>query len=207
MLDRENAVLVVVDVQSRLLGQIHEAEETVRQITRILRGFQIVEAPVVVTEQYRKGLGATHPAIQRTWLERGAPDSRPDSPRADIHLGTDDPHLVLDGFEMLEKMTFSCAADDATIAHLRGLGRTQIVLTGIEAHVCVLQTALHLLEQGFETYVVADAVSSRKPRNVEIALRRMEQEGVLFTSVEMAVFEMLHVCGTGPFKQWIQTIR
>lgn len=199
MLDRENAVLVVVDVQSRLLGQIHEAEETIRQITRIMRGFQIVEAPILVTEQYRKGLGATHPAIQETWLTGSDP--------GEIEIGGADPHLVLDDFEMLEKMTFSCAADEGTLQHLRSLGRTQIVLAGIEAHVCVLQTALHLVDQGFETYVVADAVSSRELRNVEIALRRMEQEGVLFTSVEMAVFEMLHACGTAPFKSWLKTIK
>ena len=199
MLDRENAVLVVVDVQSRLLGQIHEAEETVRQITRIMRGFQIVEAPVVVTEQYRKGLGSTHRAIQETALSGSEP--------GDIQIGLDAPHLVLDEFKMLEKMTFSCAADEGILQHLRGLGRTQIVLTGIEAHVCVLQTALNLVDQGFETYVVADAVSSRQKRNVDIALRRMEQEGVLFTSVEMAIFEMLHICGTDAFKRWLKVIK
>ena len=203
MLHRDRAALVVVDVQSRLLPSIHDSEATVRQIVRAIRGFQLVGAPVVVTEQYRKGLGATHPAIQEAMLTPpptdGALPGRFSPP--------DDAFAVLDGFETLEKMTFSCAADPGFIQKIEALGRRQIVLVGIEAHVCVLQTALQLVERELETYVLADAVSSRSPRNVEIALQRMAQEGVRHASVEMAVFEMLHVCATDEFKAWIKLIR
>jgi nicotinamidase-related amidase len=81
------------------------------------------------------------------------------------------------------------------------------VLCGIEAHVCVLQTALNLIQAGFDTYIAADAISSRDPRNVEIALRRMERAGAVPTSVEMGIFEMLHACGTDEFKEWLKFIR
>ena len=180
LLDRERACLVVVDVQTRLLGSIHEADVTVEQIRKAIRGFRIVGAPVLVTEQYRKGLGETEPTIAAA---------------------------VGDATEPIEKMSFSCAAHPPFLDQLAESGRTQVVLCGIEAHVCVLQTAVQLVSRGYETYVLADAVSSRTPRNVEIALRRMEQSGVRHTSVEMSVFEMLHLCGTPEFKEWLAVIK
>lgn len=110
-------------------------------------------------------------------------------------------------FRPPEKMTFSCFADPGFLESLQGLNRRQVLLAGIESHVCVFQTACDLVGSGYEVFVAADAVSSRSARNVEIALRRMEQEGVRLTSVEMAVFEMLHACGTPEFKAWSQVIR
>jgi nicotinamidase-related amidase len=189
MLRTEDAVLVVVDVQERLLPFIHDSEFVVGQIVRLIRGFQIVGAPILVTEQYRKGLGPTAPEI----------------------IGVLEPARA---FQPIEKMTFSCGAHGEFMARLAETGRRQVVLCGIESHVCVLQTALHLAEGGaagapgeWEVYLAADAVSSRSPRNLEIALRRMEQAGVRLTSCEMAVFEMLQVCGTPQFKEWSRIIR
>lgn len=189
MLHRERAVLVVVDVQERLLPSIDEAERTVEQIVRLIRGFRIAGAPILVTEQYRQGLGETAKAIQEAIAEPdpGTGGTRP--------------------FEPMEKMAFSCALDDPFLRALEATGRRQVVLCGIEAHVCVHQTALHLLEQGFHVEIAADAVSSRSPRNRDLALTRLALEGAMPTSVEMAVFEMLERCGTDPFRSWIRVIR
>ena len=198
MLNREQAVLVVIDVQEKLLPFIHEHDSLVAQIVKLIRGFQILDAPILLTEQYPQGLGPTTPAIVDALKERlnagpastGDPVVRPEASPAPM-----------------QKMTFSCAMDDPFAKALEQTGRRQVVLCGIESHVCVLQTALHLVRQDYEVFVCADAVSSRSPRNLEIALRRMEQEGVRFTTVEMGVFEMLHACGTPRFKSWSRIIR
>ncbi|MBD3163352.1 MAG: isochorismatase family protein [Candidatus Eisenbacteria bacterium] len=189
VLHRERAVLVVIDVQERLLPSIDEAERTVGQIVRLIQGFRIIGAPVLVTEQYRKGLGETAPAIQEAL-------AAPDPNTGEAHR-----------FDPLEKMTFSCMLHDPFLEALEATGRRQVVLCGIEAHVCVHQTALHLLERGFHVEIASDAVSSRSPRNREVALSRLALEGAKPTTVETAVFEMLEACGTDPFKSWVRVIR
>ena len=203
MLNRDRAVLVVIDVQERLLPLIQGSEELVLQCVRLVRGFHILRAPVLVTEQYRKGIGPTDDrlieAIQNPEsVERPLPDRR--------KPGFEAPPPPA-GFRPIEKMTFSCAEHPPFLEALEATGRRQALLCGIEAHVCVLQTALHLVARGYEVYLAVDAVSSRSPRNVEIALRRMEQAGVRLTSVEMGIFEMLHASGTPEFKRWSRQIR
>lgn len=189
MLQRQSALLVVVDVQVRLLPSIHEAEETVRQICRLIRGFRIAGAPILLTEQYRKGLGETDPRIVAAITEK------------DPITGQAHPAGAL------EKMCFSCARDGEFLRALEETGRRQVVLCGIESHVCVHQTALDLLGRGHHVEVAADAVSSRAARNRDIALQRLATEGVKLTTVETAVFEMLEVCGTDAFKAWVKVIR
>ena len=189
MLQSHSALLVVVDVQVKLLPSIHEAEETVGQICKLIRGFRIAGAPILTTEQYRKGLGESDPRIQEAIAEK--------------HPMTGQSHR----FEALEKMCFSCVKDEGFLKALEASGRRQVVLCGIETHVCVHQTALDLVGRGYHVEVAADAVSSRAARNREIALKRMVAEGVKLTTVEMAVFEMLEVCGTEAFKAWVKVIR
>lgn len=203
MLSRDRAVLVVVDVQERLLPFIHESESVVLQCVRLVRGFHILGAPVLVTEQYRKGIGPTDDRIMDAVLR---PESveQPLPPRREPGFEAPAPPAE---FRPIEKMTFSCAEHPPFMEALERTGRRQVLLCGIESHVCVLQTALHLAMRGYEVYLAADAVSSRSPRNVEIALRRMEQAGVQLTSVEMGIFEMLHLSGTPEFKRWSRQIR
>jgi len=189
MLKKDKAVLVVIDVQSRLLPSIHEADGAIRQMVRLIQGFRLVGAPILVTEQYRKGLGETDRRIQEA-IEAADPVTG-----------------ATHRFEPLEKMSFSCMLDDPFRAALETNARRQVVLCGIEAHVCVYQTAVHLMEKGYEVQIAADAVSSRSALNRDIALRRMETEGAKVTNVEMAVFEMLEYCGTDPFKAWVKAIR
>lgn len=189
MLHRDQAILVVIDVQGRLLPSIHAAEETVGQIVKLIRGFRIVGAPILVTEQYRAGLGETAQEIQAAMTEPH-PFTR--------EAGT---------FAPLEKMSFSCVLDDPFRAALETSGRRQVVLCGIETHVCVHQTALHLLERGYHVEIAADAVSSRSPRNRDIALNRLAAEGARLSCVETIVFEMLEYCGTDPFRKWVKVIK
>lgn len=189
MLSKDQAILVVVDVQSRLLPSIDEADAAVEQMIRLIRGFRIVGAPILVTEQYPKGIGATDERI-RTAIEAGDPITKAAHP-----------------FEPIEKMSFSCMLDDPFRHALAAAGRRQVVLCGIEAHVCVYQTAMHLLEHGYHVEIVADAVSSRSPDNRAIAVARMRDEGAKITCVETAIFEMLEYCGSDPFKAWVKVIK
>ncbi len=214
MLQRDKAALVVIDVQGRLLPHIHEGEQTVAQIVRLIRGFQLLGAPILVTEQYRHGLGPTDARIVEVLGPADGPGDvqRAAGPADRAAAAGPEPRPAFEertrpAFEPIEKMTFSCAAHSPFLEALRSSGRQQVLLCGIESHVCVLQTALDLKEAGFDVFVAADAVSSRSPRNIEIALRRMEQEGIRFTSVEMSVFEMLNQCGTPEFKAWSKLIR
>ena len=203
MLRKDDAALVVVDVQERLLPFIHESESVVLQCVRLVRGFHLLKAPILVTEQYRKGIGPTDDRVAEAILHPESVD-RPLPARREPGFNPPDPDPA---FAPIEKMTFSCAEHPPFVEALEATGRRQVVLCGIESHVCVLQTALHLVERGYEVYLAADAVSSRSPRNVEIALRRMEQSRVRMTTTEMAVFEMLHRSDTPEFKAWSRQIR
>jgi phosphohistidine phosphatase SixA len=188
MLDGREAVLVVVDMQAKLLPHIDGGERLVEQVVRLVRGFRLAGVPVLVTEQYRKGLGETDPRVAAAFSA-----AAPEPPAA--------------AFEPIEKSSLSCFGDGGFRAALTALRRSQVVLCGIEAHVCVLQSALHLLEEGYHVEVVADATSSRSPLNREIALSRLAREGARWTSVEACVFELLAVSGTEPFKSWVKLIR
>ena len=182
LLDRTRAQLLVVDVQERLLPAMHEGEAMVDRCAVLMQAAHRLSIPVLVSEQYRKGLGATV--------------ARLDNVKGDATV--------------LEKMHFSCAADPAMAAHVEGLarsGRTQLVICGIEAHVCVLQSALGFVGSGLEVFVVADAITSRKAEGVEIARARMGAAGVAVVTTEMAVFEWLRVAGTVEFKDLSKLIK
>jgi Amidases related to nicotinamidase len=174
-LDRNKAVLVVIDVQEKLVRVIHEHDEVEKNIERLIRGSRVLGVPVLVTEQYRKGLGATTELLARAFEETG-------------------------GFDPIEKMCFSSWGCAAFAEKLKASGRREVILCGIEAHVCVYQTALDLLRGGFEVTLVADAVSSRTPRNRRIAIERMMLEGAKLSTTEMALFEMTVESGTEEFK-------
>ncbi|MEX0871300.1 MAG: hydrolase, partial [Aquisalimonadaceae bacterium] len=132
-----------------------------------------VDIPIRLTEQYPSGLGGTVPAVRS---------------------------LVLDD-ELLEKVHFSCMESDNIRRELVNLGRRQIIIAGTEAHVCVLQSALAMVSEGYEVYVVADAVSSRRPLDAELALARMRAGGVHIVSREMVAFEWLNRADTELFRR------
>lgn len=174
-LDRNQALLVVIDVQEKMMPVMDNRAGIERNIERLIRGMDVLEMPVLVTEQYSKGLGPTDKAIRQALLETG-------------------------GYSPIEKSCFSACGCDAFVDELQKSHRKQILIAGVETHVCVYQTVTDLLERGFDVSVAADAVSSRSPVNREIALKRMTSEGAKITSTEMALFELLINSGTQEFR-------
>jgi len=173
ILERNKTCLLVVDVQERLLPVMHEHQSLVRNIRRLVCGADILGLPVIVSEQYPRGLG---PTVE---------------PLAEI----------LEQAPKLDKITFSCMADQALEERIRRSGCATLLICGIESHVCVLQTVLDALASGFKVHVAADAVSSRSPLNKRIALERMKNAGAVITCTESALFELLYKAGTAEFKK------
>lgn len=165
--------LLVVDVQEKLAPAIHEGERVIENVGWLIKVAREVDVPVRLTEQYPQGLG---PTVQRVRAQ------------------------VLDD-EVLEKVHFSCMESDNIRRQLARLGRRQIIMAGTEAHVCVLQSALALVAEGYEVFVVADAVASRRPQDAEVALERMRDAGVRIVTREMVAFEWLHRADTDVFRR------
>ena len=172
LMQRERSVVLVVDFQERLMPAIHQAETVVEHAIWLLQVAQQLEVPILASEQYPRGLGPTVAAVRN----------------------------LLPPEAFMEKIHFSCVAEPEARRRIEALGRDQIIVMGAESHVCVLQTVLELHGIGKEVYVVADAVSSRTPRDVELALERMRAAGVQIVSREMVVFEWLHQADTELFR-------
>ena len=182
ILDRARSQLLVVDVQERLLPAMFEGERMVDRCAILMQAAGRLGIPVTISEQYRKGLGATV--------------NRLDNIKGDAAV--------------LEKMHFSCAADPALrdhIQHLATNGRQQLVVCGIESHVCVMQSVLGFKEMGLDVYVPIDAITSRQPASVDVALRRMSDAGIHQVNTEMTLFEWLNVAGTPEFKELSKLIK
>jgi len=178
-LDRESAQLVVVDVQEKLCRAMdHKVlEKLTGNISILLDAAAQLGLPVIATEQYVKGLGETVPALKEKLT---APS--------------------------LEKMTFSCCGG-GFLEELTRTGRRQVILTGMETHVCVLQTALELLSEGYVVHLVCDAVMSRRKENWKTAQRTLASAGVVLTSTEAVLFQLLRVAGTEEFKKLSKLVR
>ena len=176
---RSKSALLVVDIQERLWPAIFEKERLLQNTLRLVRGAIILQVPIFVTEQYRKGLGATVPELV----------------------------AAMPTFAPVEKLTFSSCGAPGLMEALQERGVTHLIVCGIEAHVCVCQTCLDLLEKGFTTFVVADAVSSRTAENRHTALDRLRKAGAEIVSTEMVLFELLERAGTEEFKQILPLVK
>ncbi len=173
LLGREDTLLLVVDLQQRLMPAIAEGQRVIDNVCRLVAGARVLGLPVIATEQYPRGLGSTVPAVAELLEE---------SPRA-------------------EKLSFSCLGDTAPREQIAAAGKRTLLVCGAEAHVCVLQTVLDALAAGYRVQVAADAVGSRDPSNRETALRRMERAGAVLTCTESALFELLVRAGSEEFRQ------
>ena len=176
----EECVLMVVDVQERLLPQIHEHDHVNAQCAKLARGASVLGVPIIWTEQYKKGLGETTPEIRAA---------------------------IGDGAQSFEKMSFGCLADPKIHDEVKRIGRRKIILCGIEAHICVAQTALQAMDEGYDVALAEDAVSSRRPSDCETGIARMRQAGVIPATVEMLLMEWLGEAGTPQFKQILPLIK
>lgn len=177
VMQRNASFVLLIDVQARLAPAIHQSEQVIAQNAWLVQIANELEVPVVVTEQYPKGLGATVEALQP----------------------------LLKHATWVEKTHFSALAEAQVEAQLRNLQRPQVIVTGTEAHVCVLQTALDLVAAEFQVFVVADAVGSRVPDNKALALQRLRDAGCIIVSSEMVAFEWLHKSGTDEFRHISKT--
>lgn len=180
-LERDKAVLVVIDVQEKLCVAMDEVvlRQLVKNAGILLESAAVMNIPVLITEQYVKGLGAT---LQE--LKEKAPSAL-----------------------CCEKTTFSCCGSTEFVDALKATGRTQVVITGMETHVCVLQTVIELRDAGFDVHVVKDAVMSRCKQNWQTAVEMMTLAGSIPTCTETVLFQLLKVAGTDEFKKLSKLVR
>lgn len=180
MIEHSKAVLTVIDVQGSLAQAMHGREALLDSIGRLIAGCRAFDIPIILTEQNPEKLGPTLPEIMQ---------------------------VMPDGIRPIPKMSFSCCGVPEFIAALDASDRSDVVLAGIEAHVCVCQTAIDLLERGMRVHVVSDAVSSRAVHNRDAALLRMRDAGASLTTVEMLLFEMLRTAASPQFKAIAKIVR
>jgi nicotinamidase-related amidase len=178
MMQPETAVLLVVDVQDRLVPAIHDNAAVVEGCRRMIEAAKVLEVPIVVTEQYPQGIGRTC----QTLLQ------------------------CLGDVPIITKVRFS-ACTEPLVARLRELGRPHVVVVGIESHVCVLQTTLDLLRLGYSVYLCADAVGSRRTLDRDLAIERMRQAGAIVTTTESVTFELTGEAATETFKRILKIVK
>lgn len=172
LIDRDTSTLMVIDMQQRLLPVIHDWYRVLDNAMWLIALAQRLDVPVIASEQYPRGLGPSHERIR----------------------------AVVPAAAVFDKVDFSCVTN-GRMATQASAGRRQLVLCGIESHVCVLQTALDLCALGRDVFVVADAVGSRHPSDRQLALERMRQQGIEIVSREMVAFEWLRRADTAEFRQ------
>ncbi len=172
LLNRNRAVLAVIDLQEAFRPIIDGFETVARRVSIMVQACRLLELPIIVTEQYPKGLGRTIEEI------------------AD-HLPP--------GTEPIEKMAFSACGVQEFDTRLRELHAEQVIICGIEAHICVSQTTHDLLQNGYQVHLLSDAVSTRLPHNREVGINKMARAGAIISSIETALFELCPA-GTPEFK-------
>jgi len=180
-LDADRAFALVIDVQEKLTPLVRDHRRVVDAVCRLLRGVRIFSVPIVVTEQYPRGIGPTVTAVTEWTAASGA--------------------------TLIEKPTFSAWAHAAARGAIVALDRPQAILVGIESHVCVQQTALDLRSRDYDVFVCADAIGARGAVDHDLALERMRREGVCVTSVESVLFELCGRCDAPRFKDMLEVIK
>ena len=169
---KDKAILLLIDFQERIFQAIHQHEMLSKNVPLLIDGMKTLGIPVIVTEQYVKGLGPTIPEIAAT----------------------------IEGVNRIEKASFSCCDEPGFMMELASSGKEYVIVAGIESHVCVLQTVIDLQQNGYHAVVVEDCTSSRKPNDKLLALERMRHEGVVITTYEAILFELLRYSGGETFK-------
>ena len=179
MLSTENTLLLLIDIQGKLAHLMHDKAMLFNNLQKLIKGVQILDVPILWVEQNPAGLGPTIPEV------------------ADL----------LPDVEPVSKMSFSSCRNERFVQTLKALNRKQLLIAGIETHVCVYQTAVDLVGLGYQVQVVTDAVSSRNVENKEIGLQKMRDSGVSLTSVETALFELLKVAEGEQFKGILKIVK
>ncbi len=173
LINPTNSALLVIDIQEKLLPALHNAEQLMTNSQWLIEVADKLSIPTLVTEQYPQGLGHTSPVLKP----------------------------FLSSATFLEKEHFSAAEEAHILQAVNQHDKEQLILIGAESHVCLLQTAIGFSEQGYDVYVVTDAIASRKESDYNTALLRMQQNGIQLVSKEMVAFEWLHKCNTEKFRE------
>jgi nicotinamidase-related amidase len=174
-----SSLLLVIDVQARLAPAVPEHERLIARAGALVDAAKLLGVPTLATEHVPEGIGHTVPVL-RERLAEGA---------------------------VLRKSHFSCADEPAVLARIEALGRRQVVVCGMEAHVCVMQGALGLAQRGFEVYLARDACGSRRDEDRETALARMAREGLRITTVESAMFEWMHRADRPEWRELLRLVK
>lgn len=169
---KEKTAAVIIDIQERIFPAIDGHEKLAGKVMMLIEGLKVLGVHIIVTEQYVKGLGPTIPAIAEK----------------------------IEGINRIEKASFSCCDEPGFMMELASSGKEFVIIAGIESHVCVLQTAIDLQQSGYHPVVVEDCVSSRNPNDKRMAIERMRKEGVILTTSEAILFELLRYSGGETFK-------
>ena len=179
LISNKDSVLVIVDMQERLIPKISDKHTIISNAITLIKSAGILDIPIIITEQYPKGLGPTIPEIK---------------------------DLIVP-WQPIEKICFSCFGSSDFSRKLKELKKDNLILCGIESHVCIMQTALDGLKLNYSVFFVKDAISSRTKNNRETGFERMAQAGAIPVSTEMLVFELLREAGTDKFKQIVSLVR
>lgn len=179
MINRSAAALIVIDIQGNLFQAMQDKENLLVNAIKVIKGAKVFTLPTIATEQIPEKLGKTIPALARE----------------------------LSGTGIIGKESFSCWRDDKFQEELKSLNRREAIIMGIECHVCVYQTAVDLIDNGYRVHIVADAVSSRTKENRDIGLAAMKSAGAHLTSAEMVLFELLHSAGDAKFKDIYKIVK
>lgn len=188
MLNREQTVLVVVDIQERLAAAMARRDQVMRKTSLLVRAARIVGAPVVVTRQNPRGLGDLEPMLR------------------DL-LGDETTQGVAGDGELVDKMSFDCFCEPGFSRAIADTGRKQLLLAGMETHICVCQTALAGVSAGFDIHVAADACCSREDESHTTALSRLAHAGVIVTTAESAAYELVGCAGTDEFRALLAAVK
>jgi nicotinamidase-related amidase len=179
MLDKENAILLIVDIQEKLAAVMKEREKVVKNNLHLIELSKMIDMPVMVTEQYPKGIGTTVHELRE----------------------------ALPSYHPIEKMTFDCCGQPTFLDELKKHNKSSVVLTGMETHICVLQTCVGLLKGGINVHVVQDAICSRTKENWKTGIEFMRDAGAAITCTETVMFQLLKVAGTEEFKKMSKRIK
>jgi nicotinamidase-related amidase len=179
LLRKDDTILAIVDIQTKLLNVMFDKERLISSCRKLIQSAKLLEIPMIMTEQYPEGMGLTDSEILN----------------------------LLPEMKAITKMSFSCCGVGDFDQRLKSLGKKQVMIIGIESHICVLQTAYDLLHRGFFVYIPYDAVSSRKEGDYKNALERMRQAGAVIGSVESAIFEMMKTAEISVFRQISKIIK
>jgi len=171
-LDKDSAALLIIDIQERLAAAMKMKDAVVSSCLHLIELSKMLSIPIIVTEQYPRGLGPTVEPIRN----------------------------ALSDYRPIEKLTFSCCDEPSFIDAVRNLDKKTLIVTGMETHICILQTSIGLLREGFSIHLVRDAVCSRTKENWRAACEFMRDAGAVITCTETVLFQLLKVAGTEEFK-------